>query len=399
MSRAHAIVGALLVALPFVAWQGPAHTTALDALNAVLLPLYWGHALARHERVRFPLAIAFWLVLLGSIGGLWAATARTRALLTISQDVYLYLWCVTLAHFVARHCRLVSVIATWVAVACAIAALSWLDRTTGALGGFFSGAVRAAGTFLNPNMFGSYLVVSFFLAWSIAGPERRLVWLALPVLVLGLLDTASNGALAGFVAGCVAAVFIQPTHRPLATVGGLLILASVGLLAVGALQNDRVEQTLIGLFDRGRSGVGGAAAGSAEERWPIWLDAAVTFRKHPMGVGPDNFNRNGGPISGTYYGPHNDYVGMAVERGVLGLLGWCGILWGTTAALGAVRRAPTELRAEALYGLMASIAVHCLVVELFHFRHIWFAVALILAASAQATRTTAAARLPVLEAA
>lgn len=399
MRGAHLIVGALLVALPFVAWQGPAHTTALDALNVIFLPLYWARAVARREKVTFPLAIAFWLVLLGSFGGLWAATAHTRALLTIGQDIYLYLWCVTVAHFVARHCRVATVVATWVAVACAIAVLSWVDRHTGALGGVFSGELRASGTFLNPNMFGSYIVVSFFLAWAVAGPERRLLWGALPLLFLGLLATASNGALAGFLAGCAATVMVQPTQRPLLAMGGGLILAAVGVLALGVLQNDRVKQQLVSTFHRGRSEVGGAALGSAEERWPIWLDAAVTFRKHPMGVGPDNFNRNGGPISGTYYGPHNDYVGMTVERGPLGLLGWCGILVGTTALLRGLRSAGSELRVEALYGLMASIAMHCMVIELFHFRHVWFAIAIILAAATQLRASAPAARVPMLEAA
>jgi O-antigen ligase len=384
MSRAELIAGLLLVALPFVAWQGPAHTTALDALNVVFLLVYWGYSLRRQERVRFPLAIPFWLILLGSFGGLWAATARTRAMLTIGQDVYLYLWCVTMAHFVARHCRIAPVVSTWAFVACAIAVLSYLDRQTGALGGHFSGELRASGTFLNPNMFGNYLVVSFFLAWSVATAERRLVYVALPLLFLGLLATASNGALAGFLAGFAVTVLVQPGKRPLLTVGALLVLGSFVVLAAGVLQSERVQQQLAALVPKGRSEIGGTAVGSAEERWPIWLDAAVSFRAHPMGVGPDNFNKNGGPISGTHYGPHNDYVGMTVERGPLGLLGWIGILAGTTGLLSGLRAAGTPLRVEALYGLMASISMHCMVIELFHFRHFWFAIALILAAAMQA---------------
>jgi hypothetical protein len=379
MSRGFLIVVAMIATTPLVAWQGVAHTTPLDAINAIVLPLYWLRLLMRGERMRFPFALWFWLIMLGSFTGLWAAHARTRALLTISQDVYLYLWFVTVIDLVVRYCRIVPIVVTWVVVACAITLLSYVDRNTGALGGAFAGSVRAAGTFLNPNMFGSYLGISFFLAWSIARSARRWMFVALPILVLGLIDTGSNGALAGFVAGTTVAVLSRPT-RPLWVIGSGLVLAALGVLAIGVMQNERTRERVLDMFRGGRSQIGGAAAGSAEERWPIWLDAAETIRNHPMGVGPDNFNSRGGPISGTYYGPHNDYVGMMVERGPFGLIGWVGLLGGTLALIPTLRKR-SELRMEALYGLVAYQAMHSNVIEAFHFRHLWFALALIVAAA------------------
>ena len=375
-------VVAMIVTTPLVAWQSVAHTTPFDAVSALVVPLYWGRFLLRRERVPFPLGFWFWLILLGSLGGLWAASMRTRALLTLSQDVYLYLWFVTMVHLVVRHCRVTSVIITWVVVACAITLLSYIDRTTGIFGGHFAGTVRATGTFLNPNMFGNYLLLSFFLAWSVAVRGRPLLFLALPILFLGLLDTASNGALAGFLGGCAAALVTRPTSRPFGWIGAGLMMAAVGVLALGVLQNDRAREQVMGLFHGGRSQIGGAAAGSAEERLPIWMDAALSIQKHPMGVGPDNFNKLGGPVSCTYYGPHNDYVGMMVERGPLGLIGWFGILGGTVALL-PVLKSRSDLHVEAFYALIASQAVHSLVIEAFHFRHVWFALALAIAASLQ----------------
>src|SRR6185436_16640293 len=89
-----------------------------------------------------------------------------------------------------------------------------------------------------------------------------------------------------------------------------------------------------------------------------------------------------------YYGPHNDYVGMMVERGPLGLIGWLGILGGTVALL-PVLKSRSDLHVEAFHALIASQTVHSLVIEAFHFRHVWFAFALAIAASLQ---TTAEAR-------
>src|SRR6185295_7819658 len=86
---------------------------------------------------------------------------------------------------------------------------------------------------------------------------------------------------------------------------------------------------------------------------------------------------------------HNDYLGMLVERGPLGLLGWCSLLlamWLLVARLGQAP-GPAPLAWLPLHGLVAAVAMHAFVVELFHFRHLWLAFALVTAAA-----TTAGAR-------
>ena len=147
------VSGAMILALPLVAIQGPAHTTPMDPINLLFVVACWACVIVRREQLVFPLALPFWLIMVGSLLGMYRADDPTRAVLTVTEDVYLYLWFVTLAHFLSRRCRLDDVATVFVAVACAVALLTYADARMGLLGGRFAGTARATGTFENPNMF------------------------------------------------------------------------------------------------------------------------------------------------------------------------------------------------------------------------------------------------------
>jgi hypothetical protein len=359
----------------------------MDAIAVPLMAIYWARLLIRRETVRLPLLVPFWLIVLGSLGGLVAASDRTEALLTMVQDVYLYTWFVTMAHFLAYRCRLDRVARVWVAVATGVAFLALGDRYFGVFGGQFSASsVRATGTFENPNMFGNYLNIALFLAWAAAAGGQRLLFLAIPPLLAGTVATASNGTLVSLVGGCAATVVAYPTRRPLRRVGTLLVLGAIGFAVLG-LWDERTTQAVMDRMSAGRGVVGGAAVKGGEERLALWRDAAQIFRNTPTGVGPGNFTA--GTVSGDYHSAHSDYVGMLLERGPLGLVGYCALLASAVALLTRLRAAAVAgvrvLAVEPLYGVLATIALHALVMEVFHFRHFWLTLALIAAAATQAT--------------
>jgi hypothetical protein len=391
------VTGALILALPLVAIQGPFHTTPMDPINLLFIVGCWACVIVRREQVAFPLALPFWLIMVGSFAGLYGADDRIRAVLVIAQDVYLYLWFVTLAHFLSRRCRLDDVAIIWAAVACAVALLTYLDSRMGLLGGLFAGTTRATGTFDNPNMFGDYLVVSFFLTWAAAAGGRRLLYLALPVLLGGTLATHSNGSLLSLVGGTGVVVATSPVLWRPRHLGPLLIAAAALVMVVG-LWHDDLSQLALARFDGSRTEVGGAALKGAGERLPIWEDLAHDVVTTPTGVGPGNFRAE---ADGNYLSAHNEYLGQLVERSVIGLAGWCGILAGVLAMLGCLRaaeaaavRLPLALRP--LYGLAAAIALHALVCELSHFRHFWLVLAMVAAAAAQATARSISNPVPVV---
>ena len=228
------VMAAMLVALPLVAIQGPAHTTPMDAVNALFVGLYWCWLLVRREKMLFPLAFGFWLIQLGSCTGIYAADERVRAALTVIEDVYLYIWFVTLVHFLARRCRISDVAMIFILVACGVAFLTVADAHLGLFGGRFAGTKRATGTFENPNMFGDYLVGAFFVTWAAAAAGRRIFYAGLPLLGLGILSTHSNGCLVSLIGGCGVTVIAYPAFWKPKQLGSTLVLAGTLFGIVGA---------------------------------------------------------------------------------------------------------------------------------------------------------------------
>jgi O-antigen ligase len=390
------VAAAMLATLPIVQVQGPLHTTPVDLLNGLFVTLYWGYILARRDRIPFPLLFPFWLILLGSFFGLFAADEEIRAITAVGQELYLYLWFVTVTDFLTRYCRLRDAVPVWVAVACTVALLTVADLHFGLLGGLLAGdTVRAAGSFANPNMFGNYLVISFFLALALAATGKPFMWPALPVLLLGIMSTASNGSMLSFTAGATVTGLMYCLHltpRQRAAAAGVILLGGAAVVVVLGGWWESVQQHALTQMSESRGEIGGAAMKGFDERFPLWLDAIESIRQTPTGVGPANFNRKGGLVSGDFHAAHNEYLGMLAERGPVGLVGWLGILLGTGMLVRRLAGRAAEgrpLAVQPLYGLIGAIAAHAGVVELFHFRHVWMALAIVAAAASPLTSTDA----------
>lgn len=396
----HFVVGVMLLLMPLVSLQGPAHTTLMDAVSVLFLACFWLQVLVCRERVSAPLWLPFWLILIGSCLGLYAAPEPERALLEITKELYAYLWFISVAHFVSQRCRISTVAVTWVVIASTVAVLMSIDYHTQAFGGFFSDKHRAAGTFENPNMGGSYLVMAFFLAWALVGTGRRVFYVAMPIALVGCLATASNGTAMSLAAGIVVAGVFYAGRRLNLFIGIGCVAAALAAGSMG-VNYEQLLRSSMDQFSQGkRDQIGGTAMEGASERLPLWLDAVDSLRRAPMGVGPANFNRQGGSVSGDFHGAHNTYVGMAVERGLLGLVGWCAILAGAATVLGRLRTAAIRgvrlLAVEPLCGALAAITAHSVVMEMFHFRHLWMFLALLFAAGTQ-VRALNPARSPLVE--
>ena len=385
----HVIMGAILLLLPVLSVQGPGHTTPMDAISVVFVGVYWTHLLLRHERMTFPLLIPFWLILLGSCCGFYVAHDRARAVLEVSKELYSYVWFISVAHFMSRRCDIARVAGMWVVVASVLALLMSADAQAGLLGGMFAARHRAAGTFLNPNMAGSYLVMAFFLAWALGAAGRRRFYLALPALVAGCIATASNGTAMSLAAGAMVAGVLMSGRRLNQLIGVGCIVGAVAVGGIGAGYERLLKSSMDQVSQGKRDAIGGTAMEGASERFPLWLDAADSLRRVPTGVGPGNFNRQGGSISGDFHGAHNTYVGMLVERGPLGLIGWLAILGSVAVLVSRMRAAVASgvrlLAVEPLFGALAALAVHSVVMEMFHFRHVWMLIAVMCAAGAQAS--------------
>lgn len=211
--------------------------------------------------------------------------------------------------------------------------------------GIIPGEFRRAGTpffraalgFGQPNGLGLFLALVLPLSVAVAAhgrapSERRFGSLAAAAIVLGLLGTFSRGSWLSVVFGLF----------PLASVGGrrFILRACVAAAFVAVV------------FDLVSGGVLQAIVAGARDDWSVAQRAALmtagvlTFLAHPLlGVGPGGFAQ-----SVEQFGllvsrledfkptPHNAYIQMAAETGVLGLIAFVVFLVSLLRSQGALLR-------------------------------------------------------------
>ncbi len=178
---------------------------------------------------------------------------------------------------------------------------------TSAIGGF----ERLRGTFLHPNPFAAFctflLVLGVALLPAVEGRARRALHIGLPALGLCLLGTYARGA---WIAAVVGVVAVALQRRSRTTVGTVIAV----LVVVATLAPSTVAR--FGDLDEGPR-ASGDASNSLAWRLAYWEDA--------LGLVADN------PLTGVGFGmvserldegvpPHNDYLRVVVELGVIGVL-------------------------------------------------------------------------------
>ena len=198
-----------------------------------------------------------------------------------------------------------------------------------------SQAFRAMGTFGNPNMYSGYMLISFFLAFiyfELCG-KRWQFYSLLAIFFLGLIMSASKGAMMGFVFAFITfAALSKYRVKAFAILLLLLIFASVAFLSSGksSVYIDRLSQ------------VGDTQTFSARSRILLWSSALKVWQKSILlGVGSGNY----GKVSGVFderwqlYGReyrttlaqqgdqgadfvrvHSTYLSLLCETGIIGLL-------------------------------------------------------------------------------
>lgn len=182
---------------------------------------------------------------------------------------------------------------------------------------------RATGTFFNANFFALYEATVFTLAFGLLcfhssprGSElpTPILWAGAGTVALAFLWAQSRGALAAFVVG-VAFVGLYRYGR------SFVAILLLGLLAVAIIPNP-LQQRVVAI---------GAQDPYAYTRLEIWKDSLKRVVDHPWGVGLGMYKY----LSFQYRFPiekaiaqyqkraetaHNEYLQMAVELGVVGLL-------------------------------------------------------------------------------
>jgi len=415
-SRAYLVVSTLLA--PVVVPAGPGQTAVLDVVNLfAILAFAYFVVFPGRQTLRVPLLAPTVLVAIGSLIACAWAPSMSLAALALAQDAYLFAWFVVLVNLLhtRRDLRLVRVAWVWTAVLVSLGALAQLLFATGGSLGTLLGSrgVRPASTLYNPNMLADYLMMSVFVALSLAAEVRRLpLVIALGIMGVALLATKSNGGMIAFAAGamtwCAVAVATGPPRRHgrvLATAA--IVVSLVGLfgwlnlewgMGDGALQALK-EHTFVGRMEH-----------CSQSRLRIWDQLERTYARSPLGIGPGNSGEftlsiaeRERPDSYRSKEAHSDYLAYAIERGPLGVAGlliltvtvFLHVLgyWRSARQHGGRPSPRTAWWTTAMAAALAASAVHSTVIEKLHFRHFWLFLALVCGSSLMASeRAVSSAR-------
>jgi O-antigen ligase len=352
-----------------------------------------------------PLAVGYALFLLGGLLSLPSSANVPVSVVTIVQDVYLFLLFLTACNHLAEHTgRSRSVATVWVAVAVVIGALTWLSTfgypdAVPSLFGWSTVSLdgRAQGSFRNPNIAANYLVISLFILWAV--PRPRSVWLkpllSVPLL-LGIVTTYSNTAIASLVAGSLAALGLGFIAGRRSRLPAALGLAAAALMLSVVLSEAYLESSAVVVRSAGRTQIFSKSLGrfdeAAADRGQRWRQAIDLFGDEILlGVGPagatEALQMIGVPLPGEL---HNDYLAGFVERGVLGGLGVIFLFLAAiirTMRLALDRRLDTDgWRPAAFFGGVVAMLLSALTLEVLHFRHLWLFFALVMAVTLRRAR-------------
>ena len=275
----------------------------LDPILAVLLASYLGTALitagiALHHGRTHPL--------------IWLEIAKVIVLC-----LYAWLTCC----LVLRGADERKLVVPWFLMAIVQSALSCL-AVAGIAIGFnlpFLYGKRGCGTMIDPNSFAAYLNATVLVALGVAGTSASKLLRALALAVaafcfIGLVAAASLGGFFAFGAGLVVLLCLSKWDRRLIRIIIVLVLgtAVIGGLLAGATGSN--------LFSMAASRLA-FTDDDPGYRWKLWSKALDLISANPLfGVG-----RGGYPLAlnmtkdGVYGIPHNTFLGLGAELGLVGL--------------------------------------------------------------------------------
>ena len=410
---------AAVALMPFVTGIGGTPLAGPDLLNLVALSVFAASVLVRGIRLEAPLLPAVLIAGAGSVLAVVDADSVAASALTLAQDAYLYAWTLALVALLRRRGELLAVrratVAIAVLVALACLAESWRNGVHG-LGSLLApSGHRSSASFGNANMAADFMLLGSFTLLGLEGRIARPLALGVfAVLVAGILTTRSNGPVIALAAGLLAWGLVRAHAHgiPRLRLAGIVSLAGAALLLAvwlvagvgvgGAWLTSVAERTLLARVEH-----------SSETRGRIWERLERRVSEHPLGIGPGNSSAGDAEIGererkGTLHAKeaHSDYISYTVERGPLGIVG---LLTGIVI-LGArllrarralVARTGDPRRGAALHaacvGAFAALLVQSTVIEQLHFRHVWWLVAWMWAATGPVEVAATARIAPVRE--
>jgi len=347
------------------------NTVPFDYINGLFI-IYFLLYLLMSRNLKIHLLVPLLIIFLGSAISMFNTKALAVNMETLIQDMYLFMFFLIVCNIIENKYDLGIVMLFWVLFAALQGGLA-----LGEFAGNFK--ARATGTFLNPNMAGNYLGMSLFFLFQPYVKFGRILTAFLTMLILGgMLATKSLSVTVGFSAG-VLVIIILYWRRVRVAKRVKLSLAVLTVVIVGIIFYPELEG-IPNLLSR--------APESIRERVTLWETGLHVFAGNPLGstIGPGGFRIAGPKVAGIFQRKselHSDWLSFLVERGAIGFIGLV-VLFGAIAkmlfqSLKAVQSDREFLWVIGLYGMFIFILTDALFHEVLHYRHVWFAFAVIVA--------------------
>lgn len=210
----------------------------------------------------------------------------------------------------------------------------------------FEGFSRIQGTFVHPNSLAMYLFLVLVLAVSIVPHLRGWQRLAVMALAFGcggiLITTYARGAWVATLIGFLVIAFLQ-SRALFWVIGGAVLVVALAVPSVGIRLSDLQEE-------RSPSG---APANSLAWRIEYWGEVLRLQDEPVFGIGLREVELN----QEAQKAPHNDFVRVYVETGVVGLLAYLWLLGALfVEGVRAFRRAPPGLPRGLAVAMLAALS-------------------------------------------
>jgi O-antigen ligase len=206
------------------------------------------------------------------------------------------------------------------------------------------------------------LVAIYFLLSADRRSLRVPVALATPVVAIAMVAAGSRGPVVAFAVGLIALLALSATtpraRRRFALLGVMFALVAIVVPLI-------VPSSSIG---RALSTVVGSASGlSSNGRSALWAAAISSFSQHfALGLGTGGFAAQPAAVSDLVQYPHNLFLEMASELGIIGLVAILTAVIGLTARLGALWRVTTgedKLLSAVLFSLFLTALTNACISE------------------------------------
>lgn len=208
------------------------------------------------------------------------------------------------------------------------------------------------------NPVGQFATDGLLIALALRGGRARVA--AVPLLMVGLLTTASRGAILALVVGVVVLLVAKPGMTRLRTVAYVLPAALVFFTVYSALPDDVKARTSTFSASAANDGVSAEGASTIVIRQQYRIDAQRIIRQHPLrGVGVGNYLAGEEDLGTRTSDPHNFLLLEAAEGGLPTAAALVALLVGSGVLMWR-RRSDTELAPVAL-AMQAGLLTHGLV--------------------------------------